>query len=394
MKLMVDSAKLAIEIAKDLIRTPSLSGEEKEVAYYIRDTLSNLGVDSLIIDELGNVIAKIEGVENKDPIILEGHMDHVEPGNRDLWKVDPYSGKIIDNKLYGRGAVDMKSSLASMISSITLLPDKIERTVYLVFVTHEETAEGVAFKYALENTIRRKPYIVILGEATNLNIHVGHRGRCLIEYVVQGKTAHASMPHLGLNALSATSKSIVSILEAFEKTRSYHEKLGYSTLTPTVIECSPKVTPQIPDYCRVIFDRRILPYETEDTILRIFRKVKEHIEHEGFKIRVSILTEELRFWTGKIVKVKDLFKSWILDEKSMYVRKALNTIRTRIKPGATIGYWKFSTDGVYSAGEKGYATIGFGPGNEDLAHQPNEHVPLKHIEKAVYGYANLILTFQ
>jgi len=393
-KQMVNAGEMAIKIAKELVRIPSLSGREKEAAYYIRDTLNGLGVDSIVIDELGNVIAKIEGSSSKNPIILEGHIDHVEPGSKDLWKVDPYSGKIIDNKLYGRGAVDMKSSLASMISSITLLPDNMEKTVYLVFVTHEETAEGVAFKHALENTIREKPYIVVLGEATNLNVYIGHRGRCLIKYVVQGKTAHASMPHLGLNALSATSKSIVEILETFEKNKLFHEKLGYSTLTPTVIECSPKVTPQIPDSCRVIFDRRILPFETENALLQVFYKVKALLEHEGFKIKVSILTEELKFWTGKTVKVKDFFKPWILDEKNMHVKKALKTIRTNVNPNATVGYWKFSTDGVYSAGEKGYVTIGFGPGNENLAHQPNEHVPLKHIKKATYGYASLVLTFQ
>ena len=381
-----------MKILQDMIRIPSLSGHEGELAKYLVDLIKGMGVDKVFTDELGNVVAVIKG-GGLGSIVIEGHLDTVDVGDPKAWIVGPYEGRIIAGKIYGRGSVDMKGAIASQVASLERI-SRLNSDLYLIYTTHEETAEGVAFKYALENTIRRKPYIVILGEATNLNIHVGHRGRCLIEYVVQGKTAHASMPHLGLNALSATSKSIVSILEAFEKTRSYHEKLGYSTLTPTVIECSPKVTPQIPDYCRVIFDRRILPYETEDTILRIFRKVKEHIEHEGFKIKASILTEELRFWTGKTVKVKDFFKSWILDEKSMYVRKALNTIRTRIKPSATIGYWKFSTDGVYSAGEKGYATIGFGPGNEDLAHQPNEHVPLKHIEKAVYGYANLILTFQ
>ncbi len=388
-------SKLAVKLAQEFIRIPSISGNEGKLASYVKDVLSELGVDSVFIDDLGNVIATIKGSTDKEPLIFEGHLDHVDPGNIELWNVDPYSGKIINGKLYGRGAVDMKSALAAMVASVTILSKKeLERTIHYVFVTHEETAEGVAFKHAMEFSIKSKPYVVILGEATNLNIHVGHRGRCLIEYVILGKTAHASMPHLGKNSIVGVVKALSYVLTNFERSKPYHNMLGYGTLAPTILECYPKISPQIPDKCRVVFDRRILPNETEDNILGFFEYSKEFLEREGFSVKASLLVKELRFWTGKTLIVKNFFKPWFIDPSNENVRKALYTIRSSINSKAKVNVWKFSTDGVYSAGEKGYLTMGFGPGDEELAHQPNENVSVKHVEKAALGYVSLALTFQ
>lgn len=382
----------AVKHAINLIRIPSLSGHEENVALYIKDELSNVGVDDVVIDELGNVVALIRNNNHETPLIFEGHMDHVEPGNIERWIYDPYVAKMVGKKLFGRGSVDMKSAIAAMIASAEHLTKfKLERNIAFIFVVHEETAEGLALKYAIEKTLRKKPYLIVLGEATSLNLSVGHRGRSLIEVSIRGKTAHASMPSLGLNSLIAASYAINWVEENKEKLPK-HPILGKSTITPTIIDCSPKISPQIPDLCKIVFDRRIIPGESQTSVLGFFDKLKEDLMRKGFHMEVKVLHEKLRCWTGKIVNVKYFFKSWILNENSMIVKDAYAIIKN-INREAKIITWNFSTDGVYSAGERKIPTLGFGPGNEKLAHQPNENIDIDEIKLSVEGYVKLASKF-
>jgi len=80
----------SINYARKLIKTPSLSGEEKDLALLVKDLLIEIGVDDVFIDEIGNVVALIKG-KSDVAVMFEGHLDHVPPGNLALWKVDPYS---------------------------------------------------------------------------------------------------------------------------------------------------------------------------------------------------------------------------------------------------------------------------------------------------------------
>jgi len=384
----------AIEYAQELIRTPSLSGEEKDIAYKIRDYLRDIGSDKVFIDELGNVIATIKGF-TEDAIVFEGHMDHVPPGNIKLWKYNPYSAKIIDGKLYGRGSVDMKAAIASMIAAASILAQKENSlTLHLIFVVHEETVEGAALRQVFDKHIERdRIRLVILGEASNLNLAIGHRGRCLVEVHLQGKTAHASMPEHGINPIEALSEFIQQLNNNVKPKLPYHPKLGKATITPTIIESRPKSTPQIPDECKVILDRRMVLREHEKDIIKPILAIIEYLKRKR-KImdgHVSIMNEELRCWTGFILKCHDFFPSWILEENDPLVLRLLKVLKTIRKDTKTY-IWKFSTDGVFTAGTLGIKTIGLGPGKEELAHQPNEYVEISDMKVAIKSYIEICNT--
>jgi len=386
----------AIKYAQELIRIPSLSGEEKEVAYKIRDLLEEIGVDKVLIDELGSVLAIVKG-STKDAIVFEGHMDHVPPGNIKLWKYEPYSAKIVDGNLYGRGSVDMKSAIASMIAAASTIAQKEnDLTLYLTFVVHEETVEGAALKQVFEKYIERdRVKLVVLGEASNLNLAIGHRGRCLIEVCLQGKTAHASMPEYGVNPIEASSEFLQQLSNNVKPKLPYHPKLGKATITPTIIECNPKSTPQIPDECKIILDRRMILNELEKNILKPLSIIIENLKNkkrilDGY---VTIMSEKLRCWTGYTLECRDFFPSWLLDEKDPLISRLLKTLST-VKQDIQTYIWKFSTDGVYTAGTAGIKTVGLGPGREELAHQPNEHISINDIKLAVKAYVETFETVQ
>ncbi|WFO75195.1 YgeY family selenium metabolism-linked hydrolase [Desulfurococcaceae archaeon MEX13E-LK6-19] len=373
--------------ARELVRTKSLSGEEGDVARLIKEFLGGEGVDKVFIDEYGNVVSIIEGGIG-EIIVFEGHMDHVPEGDLGNWIVDPYEAKVIDGKLYGRGAVDMKGAIAAMIAMIGLLGEtKNLPTIVYVFVPHEEIVEGAAFKYAIEDTLKIKPSLVVLGEATNLNIHVGQRGRTVIHVDLYGETAHASMPDKGVNPIVFAAYLLKEINELNEQLP-VHDTLGKSTIVPTIIECSPRSPPMIPDYCRITLDRRFIVGETEEKILgeviAALDRAQKHANIKNVKARIPV--EEIKLWTGRTIKVKHFFPAWLI-ENNKTVYHLLQIMRKQVNPQARISVWRFSTDGVYSAGTAGFTTIGIGPGDESLAHKPNEYVEIKQLVMASKIYS-------
>lgn len=365
---------------KTLISIKSYSGKEREIAYAIRDFLEENGVDKAFIDSYGNVIGILRG-EGDGKIVFEGHMDVVPPGDLEQWRYPPFEPKVVDGRIYGRGASDMKGAIAAMISSITLI-NKPSVDIYYVFVPYEEIAEGVCFSKAIEETLRITPDLVVLGEATRLNVYRGHRGRAVIKIVIRGISAHASMPELALNPIN----SLADIIMRLRSIKfPIHNILGRSTLSPTIIKCEPQSPPMIPDRCEMIIDYRMIPSENKEEIIS---RIKNAIQQIEGVTDVRYLIDQARMWTGKIITIEHYFPSWIYqDELSLHILSLTKKYNSK----ATLGYWRFSTDGVYSAGIRNIPTIGIGPGNEELAHKPNEYVPIKELEASRKIYAELAL---
>jgi len=386
--------KDVIHYARRFVQIPSLSGEEKEIAFFIRSVLNEFGLDQVYIDELGDVIGFVKGRSSHPLVVLEGHMDHVSPGNLKLWKCQPYSAEVINGNIFGRGAVDMKTSIAAMTFAAKEVSSKEhEGTLALCFVVHEETVEGTAIRHIIENEIREVPDLVVLGEATNLDLGIGHRGRAVINVELSGKTAHASMPELGVNALYAASKLVSYVEEELNFNLPLHRRLGKATIATISLDASPKAAPQIPDMARILFDRRMILGETENDILKPIREKLSELIEEGTILDVTtrILEEDIKCWTGKELRSKDFFPSWLIKEKGI-VQKASRSLRKR-GLNANPHVWKFSTDGVYTYGLRGIPTVGIGPGDEALAHQPNEHVCIRDVEKAVEAYVAIVESF-
>ena len=383
--------KDVIHYARRFVQIPSLSGEEKELAFCIREVLNEFGLDKVYIDELGDVIGFVKGRSLRPLVVLEGHMDHVSPGNLELWKCQPYSAEVINGNIFGRGAVDMKASLAAMTFAAKEASSKEhEGTLVLCFVVHEETVEGTAIRHIIEKEIRETPDLVVLGEATNLDLGIGHRGRTVINVELSGRTAHASMPELGLNALHAASNLVSYVEEELNPNLPFNQKLGKATIATISLGASPKVGPQIPDRSKILFDRRMILGETENEILKPIKEKVDELVEEGTVLdgTTRILEEDIKCWTGRKLRTRDFFPPWLIKETRI-IQKALKSLWKR-GFHANTHVWKFSTDGVYTYGLRGIPTVGIGPGDETLAHQPNEHVCERDVEKTVQAYVAIV----
>ncbi|MEM0297748.1 MAG: M20/M25/M40 family metallo-hydrolase [Zestosphaera sp.] len=373
------------EILKKLISVKSLPGDEGDVAGLIKDLLSAAGVDKVFIDGMGNVIAPIKG-NGLGTLVLEGHMDTVDAGDLLQWEVDPFRGMEVDGKIYGRGAVDMKGALASQIKAIEGLKT-LESDLYIVYTVLEEMIEGVALGFALSRSVGRRPDVMVTGEPTGLKLGLGHRGRAVVNAEIRGETAHASMPSEGVNALEGAASLILRIADLTSRLPR-HEVLGSESAVATLIECSPKMQPQIPDKCTVMIDHRIIPGRSGDDILKPYEELCSEVgKIHGVHCRQSINEALMKSWTGVEVRVKEFFPGWVNDDIIMI--KALLGPLKRLYGGVTRHYWRFSTDLVI-INDYNAEGLGLGPGDDTLAHKANECVDIIELRKAVDMYRELL----
>ncbi|OYT52126.1 MAG: hypothetical protein B6U73_00425 [Desulfurococcales archaeon ex4484_204] len=375
-----------VKLLQEMIRVPSPSGREGELARYVRDALGGVGIDKAWIDGLGNVVASVKG-GGLGSVVLEGHLDTVDVGDLGSWGVEPFSGVVVGGRVYGRGAADMKGSIAAQVASLEGL-DPLDIDLYLVYTVHEETAEGVAFSYALNESLGGlRPGAVVIGEATSLNLGVGHRGRAVVRVEILGRSAHASMPSEGVNALYGLSE-LISRLKGVKLRE--HPVLGGETAVATVADCSPKVVPQIPDKCAAYVDYRVVLGTTEADVTNTLRGLCREVVKAGHALEceVRINEEVLKCWTGREVRAHEFFPPWLSVNEEVVggCLKALSSVN----PSVRTYVWRFSTDGVFSAGTAGYLTLGFGPADEVMAHKPNEYVEVKQLVRAVKGYRLLL----
>ena len=377
-----------VAFCRQLVRTPSPSGSEEEVAKLIGSKMRELHYDSVSVDDFGDVVGTIEGSVNGQTVVFDGHMDTVDPGDRMNWRADPYSAKVIGNTIYGRGACDMKGGLASMIfaGAIVKQTGRLKGRLVIACVVHEEPCEGLGIRKIIEEI--GEPDYVVLGEATNLNLAIGHRGRAELEIETYGRTAHGSMPDRGVNAIH----TMLPVIERIRRNASNlptHPFLGRATVSVNRISCSPDQSAVVPDRCRITVDRRTVPGETRESLVA---ECERYLKHAKAKGEVRISATMLNCYTGKTERAELYFPAWILDRNEEVIRRARTALKSALKRSPKLTKWQFSTDGNYTAGLRGIPTIGFGPGDERFAHTPNDHVPVSDLIAATKGYCALAMS--
>ena len=379
-----------IMLCAEMIRSNSVTGSEAEIGLLLKERMAEFGFDDAYMDSLGNVIGLIKGTGGGKTVLLDGHIDTVGVSDQSLWSRPPFGGEIHEGKIYGRGAADMKCALAAMIAAAAFLGQdrRPAGDVYISGTAMEEVAEGVSLKFILEDV---KPDIVIIGEATELNLNIGQRGRAEILLKTRGKSAHSSNPEVGVNAV----KKMMNLLSrVHELPVSHNEKLGGGILELTDIISSPYPGASVlPELCTVTMDRRLLTGEDEEAVLGAIRAVIDSLAaaDPDFDAEVSIASERLKYFTGKTFTHSKFAPAWYMDEESCggIIESAMTALRKAgLNPKKSV--YKFCTNGSASAGLLGIPTIGFGPCAEWQAHVVDENCSLDELCKAAEGYYHLI----
>jgi putative selenium metabolism hydrolase len=348
--------------------------------------MARLGLRDVRVDRIGNVIGWV-GADAGPVLMLNGHMDTVAVSDAATWTRDPYGAEIEKGRLYGLGACDMKSGLAAMIYGAYLLRQAqlpSEGRVVVVCVVQEEPCEGLASRVAIEEEGIRPDWVVI-GEPSSNQISRGQRGRIELQVTSHGRSAHASQPELGENAISSAARLIFG-LELLGGQLGNDPFLGHGTLAVTDIRSQAGSRNAVPDRCDLIIDRRLTLGETEATALAEVQRV---IAREGIRAGVRVTEYRATSYTGYECRGREFYPPWVIEEDHPLVAALVHAARTQLKRRPHIGYWNFSTEGAYTAGVAGIPTVGFGPGDARQAHTADEWVRLDDVHSAAGVYARL-----
>jgi succinyl-diaminopimelate desuccinylase len=321
-----------------------------------------------------NIILRA-GASGGTRLCLNSHMDTVPGGETSRWKYPPFGGEIAEGNLYGRGSADAKGCAVAMLMAVRAL----ERTgiglaggLDVSIVSDEETGGSIGTQYLLEKGVI-EPDLAIIGEITSNRVAIAEKGMLVFTINTKGRTAHASTPWEGVSAISHMAKLIREIEATLDE--SFKTKRHPLTPPPSynfgMIEGGVGIN-VVPDECRVTLDRRTLPGESLDEAETEIAEVIERLRKADstFEAEYSLLYRANSFETPP---------------DSDIVRSASTACELLGIDPQPIGYQQIC-DGRFFA-EKDIPTIIIGPGTAELAHTPDEHVPVAAVIQAVKLYA-------
>jgi len=371
----------------DLVRTRSFSSKEKNVIAVIKKEMLKIGFDGIRIDGLGNIIGRLG--RGQRIIAFDGHVDTVYPGDLSQWNFDPFKPFVKDGNIWGRGTVDQKGGVATMIHAGKLIQElglNDQFTVLFTATVMEEDCDGLCWQYLL-NVEKLKPELVVITEPTNLNIYRGHRGRMEIRVEVKGRSCHGSAPERGDNAIYKIARIALEIEKLNERLKR-DPFLGKGTVTISEVNSSSPSQCAVADGASIHLDRRLTYGETKESAMA---EVKDAATRAGCPdANVYVLTYQEAAYTGKVYPTEKYYPTWALDENSPYLKDAIMAYAGVLGKPPFVDKWTFSTNGVAIAGMHGISCLGLGPGNEVYAHAANEACPVEHLSAAVAFYAALV----
>jgi putative selenium metabolism hydrolase len=372
-----------IEFTQSLIRIKSYSGQEEEIVRFIEQKMKALGYDEVIIDSMGNLLGRIGNGERS--ILFDSHVDTVSVTDEAEWDVPPFSGEIVDGRLYGRGSVDMKSSVAASIYAGAIakrLGLDSGRTIYVSCTVFEEDCDGENLKHLFKELNLRPDYVVICEPSNNV-ITLGHKGKAQISIKTHGVSAHGSAPEKGLNAIY----EMAEIIQRVEKVNAdlMKKDAPRGTLVMSKISSLSASLNAVPSECEVYLDRRTVPGETEDDIKR---EMDQLIQDKKASWEVGTLHR--KSWTGLDIIYEPFHSAWKIDMDHELTRACIAAYREQFgSEPAEYDFWDFSTNAVTPV-SMGIPTIGYGPGEYKLAHMSNENCRVDQIIEAWGFYTRLI----
>ena len=360
----------SIALLQQLVQIPSPNppGDTRAIADFIGGQMRAVGCRI----EMPAPAAKPEALNvittlgQGDPVImLHAHIDTVPIAQTeaDKWSVDPYAAVIQDGALYGKGSIDDKAPLASMMLTMMAAArqPRLKGTLVLVAAAEEEVGGQLGTKWLADEGHLPECDFIVVGEQTDNKAATAHKGVMRATVRTSGKSVHATNPNRGINAIVAMSK-VISALDAYhhELAKRIHPVVGFPTCNIGLIEGG-STTNAVPDSCLVELDRRMIPGENPEVVKAELRAVIAAVDIAPATISIDDF----------------VFSSWFDSSLGSALSQTfLACIRQKLNqdPGP-IGYLPGSDAKHLMDLARGDMII-FGPGSYEVAHAADEHVKL------------------
>ncbi|MDF7806263.1 M20/M25/M40 family metallo-hydrolase [Pontiellaceae bacterium B12219] len=376
--------KQEIDFAQRLIQTPSNSLNETYIADCIEQEMQRIGYDQVTRDDYGNVIGILFGQESAPTVLLNSHMDTVNPSREENWKTPPYDGKLENGYLHGEGAADCKGGLAAQVYTGALLQRSLlplRGNLVVAATVAEENGASIGIRGLLEHTLpalRLMPTYAILGEPTGMGLYYGHDGWIEVDIAVEGTATEL---------LKDATRSI---------TDSYQTGNNQSSWTE-IREIEPIQSSGAGHSCQTLhMAQRVTEGKSAVAVLD---EIDQHVQLAvnrlpGIHTAVAVHEEQQNLQSGRTVTVRRVSNAWTTDPFNRLIeraRQALAAANCEVRTGKwELGRLGMGTAGAVLVNEYGIPTIGYGPGDENQAHALDERVSCSDIRETVYGTASIV----
>jgi succinyl-diaminopimelate desuccinylase len=418
-KLAGEAEKEVAELCSGLVKFNSAhpDGFTDEVVAFIKSYLDKHGIKNEVHakeSKKPNIVAKVKG-ESEKRVLWVGHIDVVPEGKPENWTYPPYSGKIVDGRVWGRGSSDMKGACAAAMVSARILNemDSIPNNVEFWFTCDEEVGGGSGARWLAE-TGKFNGDVCIIGDGNgggvdNPSIDLGCKGGAATKLIARGKTAHGSTPFLGDNAISKLIKGIPwvekindfkldypgelepvikSSIDFFSKTQDLSPeqeiKMENDYYTPSVtcnlINGGVKRN-VIPDYAEAEFDIRLTP---GSSISRVRNRIEELVKECGIK--------GLEVVPGRISR--DDMAGYYELPKSNFAIQFTDVIKRITGKEVNMKILRGGTDGVRTSKISGIPSLGYGTSLTGMAHEPDEYITIENLVLGVKIFTSFPILYE
>jgi putative selenium metabolism hydrolase len=368
------------DLLRRLVHVRSDNSQIGEICDLIEAEAQALGLERTRRDAMGNLV--VESGDGPLTLLYDTHVDTVG-ADPEVWGFDPWEGREEDGVLNALGACDEKGSTPGMLHALAALAEvgALDDLRLVVFFNIEERAEGRSGRHLVEHEGVR-PDFVLVGEPTDLRVYLGHRGRAEYALTFTGRQEHGAHADPERSAILRAARAVE---ELFRLEHADHPVLGRGSLAVTRIHATAGDSRNVvPGRCDVYVDRRLTLGEDARAELGRLRQLAAR---HGGAAELPELDEAT--YTGFRLEGPLAFPAWLTDDGSPLVRAALEAAGSALGRAAETGVWRFSTNGVYWAGEAGIPTVGFGPGDERVAHTPQDRVAFADVRAAAEVYTLL-----
>lgn len=401
----IEYERFATRILVDLVRIPTVNPPGQnyaEALAYVKDVMQNFGLEARLVETPDSYVKETEGLEqgisgprlnliatnsSTDPeIILNAHIDTVPAGSG--WTVGPFTGEVRDGIIYGRGAADDKSGVATLILLSKILSDfDIAAPPLQITITVDEEIGGEAGLGYLVKKGMVKGKFLLSADGPMEYILAYHNGIYRFNVIVRGKSAHSSMPFRGINAIENTAKIIIALQDYKTKLLNRRSSFkaspdlamqGFETLYPSlnigVIRGGTKVN-VVPDFCEIEVERRFTP---EEGVNQVKSEVSTLLEH------VKSTNRELDYELKEIF-VKDAVRTDTQDE---FVTKVKAAVRDALGMELSVAGTTGATDMSFTSNILRIPSAAFGPiRSDERIHGPDEFVRVSDVVDVSVVYA-------
>jgi acetylornithine deacetylase/succinyl-diaminopimelate desuccinylase len=370
---MIDG--LARLVAFDTQNPP---GRELEAAQWLESAMAGMGFVAHSTDIMPGR-TNVVGVLANGPgptFAFNTHIDVVPAGSG--WTSDPFVLRESSGRLYGRGACDAKGSMTAMLEAMRWLVQNRKLwsgTLLGVFVADEEASSRGAKAYA---ATRPSIDACMVGEPTSCTTYSAHKGSLRPLVRVHGRTAHSGMPDLGVNAIIKSASLLRAVVAEHQRIKAINHPLVGNpslTITRTAAGVADNV---VPDRCELLLDRRMIPGEDEDAVkAEIATLLARAAKEAGTIMEIA----EFRPTTGGATETANDHPIVVASQAACRHHHGHSTPLSGFQGGCDLVHFR-------SVGAQG---VVLGPGALDVAHKPDEYVPVAELAMAAAIYRDVAL---